>query len=130
MESSEEAERKEVEKKEEETCEAPNKLLVDIAQRTSLDLLCVGKERRRCRRERQEEEQKPQSEEVLGRSGRWLFLLLIFVKNWVCLDAAAGRLEPEGKRRWRKSLSCPGWQKPSGGADGKASEKVETVKGS
>ena len=62
---------------------------------TNLELLCVGKEGRRCKRERQEEEQKSQSETSFGR--RWLFLLLILVQNWVCIDAAAGRLEPEGE---------------------------------
>ena len=35
--------------------------------------------------------------QVLGKSGRWLFRLLIFVQSWVCIDAAAGRLEPEGE---------------------------------
>ena len=36
----------------------------------------------------------PRVEQVFGRSGRWLLLLLILVQNWVCIDAAAGRLEP------------------------------------
>ena len=34
---------------------------------------------------------------MLGRSGRWLFLLLILMQNWFCVDAAAGRLEPKGE---------------------------------
>ena len=37
----------------------------------------------------------PRAKQVLGKSGRWLFLLLILVQNWLCIDAAAGRLEPE-----------------------------------
>ena len=37
------------------------------------------------------------TKQVLGRSGRWLFLLLILMQNWCCVDAAAGRLEPEGE---------------------------------
>ena len=39
----------------------------------------------------------PRAKQFLGRSGRWLFLLLILVQNWLCIDAAAGRLEPEGE---------------------------------
>ena len=37
------------------------------------------------------------AKQVLGKSGRWLFLLLILGQNWLCIDAAAGRLEPEGE---------------------------------
>ena len=39
----------------------------------------------------------PRAKQFLGRYGRWLFLLLILVQNWFCVDAAAGRLEPEGE---------------------------------
>ena len=70
VESSEEAEREEVEKKEEEKedkSEAQKMVLVDKAQRTNLELDCVGKERRRCKRERQEEERKSQSETSFGK---------------------------------------------------------------
>ena len=49
------------------------------------------------------------TKQALGKSGRWLFLFLILVQNWLCvnaaaeglqkrtecIDAAAGRLEPE-----------------------------------
>ena len=48
-------------KKKKKKNEAQQKLLVYKAQRTNLDLLCVGKERRKCKRERQEEEQESQS---------------------------------------------------------------------
>ena len=37
----------------------------------------------------------PRAKQLLGRSGRWLFLLVI--QNWFCVDAAVGRLEPKGK---------------------------------
>ena len=80
----------------------------------------------------------PRTKQFLGRSGRWLFLLLILMQNWFCVGAAAGRLEPKrrsgsagnhyrvgcGGRHFRK----PGWQKPSGGAEGKVLERVEAVK--
>ena len=39
----------------------------------------------------------PRAKQLLGRSGRWLFLLLILMQKWFCVDAAVGRLEPEGK---------------------------------
>ena len=110
---------------------------MDKAQRTIYELICVEKERRedvkdKCRKRNKS----PRAKQVLGKSGRWLFLLLILMQNWVCIDAAAGRLEPEGSggaedhyrvgcggRHFRGS----GWQNPSGGADGTASEKVEAV---
>ena len=39
----------------------------------------------------------PRAKQFLGRSGRWLFLLLTLMQNWFCVDAAAGRLEPKGR---------------------------------
>ena len=39
----------------------------------------------------------PRAKQVLGKSGRWLFLLMIFGQNLFCVDAAAGRLEPKGE---------------------------------
>ena len=39
----------------------------------------------------------PWAKQVLGKSGRWLFLLSILLQNWLCIDAAAGRLEPKGE---------------------------------
>ena len=91
-------ERKEVEKEEEkeENSEAQKKSLVDKAQSKNGELPFVGKKRRTCERKKQEEKQESQ-EQFLGRSGRWLFLLLILVQNWFCVDAAAGRLEPKGE---------------------------------
>ena len=46
-----------------------------------------GRERNKC----------PGTKHFLGRSGRWLFLLLILMQNWFCVDAAARRLEPKGE---------------------------------
>ena len=48
----------------------------------------------------------PRTKQLLGRSGKWVFLLLILLQKWFCVDAAVGRLEQEGKRKCRKSLSC------------------------
>ena len=41
----------------------------------------------------------PRAKLLLGRSGRWLFLLLILMQNWFCIDAAIGRLQPKGKAK-------------------------------
>ena len=49
-------------KKQKKKGEAQKKLLVDKAQRTSLELLCVGKERRGCKGEWQKEEQESEGE--------------------------------------------------------------------
>ena len=38
----------------------------------------------------------PRAKQVLRKSGRWLFLLLILMQTWLSIVAAAGRLEPEG----------------------------------
>ena len=56
--------------------------------------------------ERKEEEVKekgrkrnksPRAKQFLGRSGRGLFRLLIWMQFWFCVDAAAGRLKPKGE---------------------------------
>ena len=39
----------------------------------------------------------PRAKQVWGKSGRWLFLLWTLMQHWLCIDAAAGRLEPEGE---------------------------------
>ena len=39
----------------------------------------------------------PRAKQFQERSGRWLFLLLILMQNWFCVDAAAGTLEPKGE---------------------------------
>ena len=60
------------------------------------------------------------------------------MQNWFCVDAAVGRLEPKGKAEVPEIIIVSdavegtfvdlGGQKPSGGAEGKAPEKVEAVK--
>ena len=90
------AKRKEVEKEEEEKeekCEAQKKSLVDKAQRTICELPCVRKERRRFGKKGRERNKSSRTKQFLGRSGRWLFLLLILI----CVDAAAVRLESKGE---------------------------------
>ena len=37
----------------------------------------------------------PRAKQFLEKSGRWLFFLLILMRNCFCVDAAAGRLEPK-----------------------------------
>ena len=79
----------------------------------------------------------PRAKQVLGKSGRWLFLLLILMQHWLCVDAAAeaGAKRGSGGAEDHYRVGCgqrhqngPGWQKPSQGADGRASEKVEVVR--
>ena len=79
--------------------------------------------------------QSPRAKQFLGRSGRWLFLLLILMQNWLCVDAAAGRLELKGEAEVPEIIIVsdavegtfvnPGWRKPSKGAEGNSPEKVE-----
>ena len=75
-------------------------------QQQHLVSLFVSERRRRCERKRQEEEQESREKQFPGKYGRWLFLLLVLLQHWFCVDAAAGRLEPKGKRKCRKSFSC------------------------
>ena len=59
-----------MEKEEEETeekSEAQKRPLVDKAQRTIGEPVCAGKKRRRCARNRQEEEQESKGETISGK---------------------------------------------------------------
>ena len=70
--------------------------------------------------------------------GRWLFLLSILMQTWFCDDAAVGRLEPKEKAEVLDIIivsyvvECTfvdlEGKKLSGGAEGKAPEKVQAVK--
>ena len=82
------------------TSDAQKKSLVDEAQRTICELASVcrkGKEKIWGKKAERERNKSPRTKEFLGRSGRWLFLLLILMQSWFCVDAAAGRLEPKGE---------------------------------
>ena len=62
---------------------------------------------------------------------------MILMHNWFCVDAAAGRLEPKGEAEVLEVIIVsdavegtfvkPGWQKPSGGAQGKVPKRVDAV---
>ena len=67
------------------------------AKNTICELPCVGKERRRFEEKSRERNKSPRAKQFLGKSGRWLFLLLILLQNWFCVGAAALRLEPKGQ---------------------------------
>ena len=84
-------------KKKKKQVKAQKKPLVDKAQRTNLELLCVGRKEEDVKEKGRKRSKSLRAKQVLGRSGRWLFLLLILVQDWVCIDAAAGRREPKGK---------------------------------
>ena len=57
-----------------------------VSERKEEDLEKKGRERNKS----------PRTKQFLGRSGRWLFFLLILMQSWFCEDAAAVRLEPKG----------------------------------
>ena len=42
-----------------------------------------------------ERNESPRTKQFLGRSGRWLFFLLILMQHWFRVGAAARRLEPK-----------------------------------
>ena len=58
-----------------------------MSERKEEDLEKKGRERNKS----------PRTKQFLGKSGRWLFLLLILMQNWFFVDAAEGRLEPKGE---------------------------------
>ena len=58
-----------------------------VSERKEENLEKKGKERNKS----------PRTKQFLGRSGIWLFLFLILMQNWFCVDAAAGRLKPQGE---------------------------------
>ena len=99
-----------------------------VSERKEEDVEETGRKRNKSLRAKQ----------VLGKSGRWLFLLLILGQNWLCIDAAAGRLEPEGEAEVPKIIIVSDAVRGINvDLDGKglqvkhrkASEKVETKKG-
>ena len=73
------------------------------------------------REKRQEEEQETQGETISGKSGRWLFHLLILMQYWFCVGAAAGRLG-------RNVVVNLGGESLQKGAKGRAPEIVEVDK--
>ena len=100
MAGSEKSERKEEEKEEgeeiEEKSEAQKKPLVDKAQKHNLLFVSERKEEE-VKEKGIKRNKSPRARQFLGRSGRWLFFLLILMQKWFCVDAAAVRLEPKGE---------------------------------
>ena len=66
--------------------------------------LCRKGRKKICGFEGREGNKSPRTKQYLGRSGRWLFLLLLLMQNWFCADAAAGRLEPRGEAEVREII--------------------------
>ena len=105
VESSEEAERKEVEKEEKRRREVKYTRSIWWTKRKEQISSFFVSERKECVKERGwKRNTSPRAKQVLGKCGRWLFLLLILMENWLCIDAAAGRLEPEGKAEVAKII--------------------------
>ena len=100
-----------------------------VSERKEEDVEETGRKRNKSLRVKQ----------VLGKSGRWLFLLLVFGQNWLCIGAAAERMEPEGEAEVPKIIivsdAVRGTKVDLDGKGlqvkqmAKASEKVETKKG-
>ena len=85
-----------------------------------------------------ERNKSPRTKQFLGRSGRWVLLLLILMQIWFSVDAAARRLEPKGEAEVPQiiivsdavegtfvNLDGKSLQE---GAEGKVPERVEAVK--
>ena len=98
MASSEEAEGKEVEDKEEEKGKEEKVKY----RRRSWWKTCKERIKGFMEAKRKEEEvekkgrksnRRPRARQVLGRSGRWLFLLVLLGQNWLCVNAAAEGLQ-------------------------------------
>ena len=51
-----------------------------------------------------ERDRRPRARQVLGKSGRWLFLLLLSGQNWLCVSAAAEGLQKRAEmmERWQQ----------------------------
>ena len=64
-------------------------------------LSCGEVEKSRERNDRQKEG--PRTRLVLGKSGRWLFLLMLMAQNWLCVNAAAEGLQKrmDMMERWQ-----------------------------
>ena len=81
---------------------------------------------------RQEEEvgkkgRRPRARQLLGKSGRWLFLLVLLEENWLCVNAAADGVQKRTEmmerwqqqevqvkeRRWAEELPQR-WKQPEG----------------
>ena len=54
-----------------------------------------GKKKKIWRKKGSERNKSPRTKQFLGRSGRWLFLLLILMQNWFRVVAASGRQPKE-----------------------------------
>ena len=78
-----------------------------------------------------ERNKSPRAKHFLGRSGRWLFLLLILLQNLFCINAATRRLESEGAAEVLEIIivsdAVEGTFVDLDG-EGKAPEKMEAVK--
>ena len=116
---------KDVEKKknQEEKGEVQKEELVEKVQR---------KDRHIFTAKRQEEEvgkkgRRPRARQLLGKSGRWLFLLVLLEENWLCVNAAADGVQKRTEmmerwqqqevqvkeRRWAEELPQR-WKQPEG----------------
>ena len=83
----------EEEKEKEEKGEARKKKWVEKVQRKDRTFLHGEDERRKKVKEGQKKNRRPRARHVLGKSGRWLFLLLLMEQSWLCVNAAAEGLQ-------------------------------------
>ena len=106
MASSEEAEGKEVAEKEDKKKNVKyirrswwNKCKERIAS-----FLTAKRKEEETEKKGRKSDKRPRTRQVLGRSGRLLFLLVLLVQNWLCVNAAAEGLQKttEIMERWQQ----------------------------
>ena len=63
-----------------------------------------GKDERGQERRGRKGRQRPRARQVLGKSGRWLFLLVLLGQNWLCVNAEAEGLQKRAEKmvRWQQ----------------------------
>ena len=110
MAGSEKAERKAVEKEEEEKEEKIKHIrsLWWTKRKEQFASQFVSERKEENVKEKGRKRNKsPRAKQFLGRSGRWLFLLLVLMQNWFCIDAAVGRLKPKRKAEVPEIIVVP-----------------------
>ena len=69
------------------------KKMVEAVQGKMVSLLSVGRKEEEKENEGRKKDRRPRARQVLGKSGRWLFLLLLLGQKWLCVNAAGEGLQ-------------------------------------
>ena len=81
------------EKETEEEGEAQKKKLVEKYKGKMVSLFMAGRKEEEKEKEGVKKNRSPRVRQVLRKSGRWLFLLLLLGQNWLCVNAAVEGLQ-------------------------------------